>query len=183
MKKILKSAWLILIIPIITGIISGVITSKIENINFVEALSLIIKKIFSFILNTLTFKIPLWIIIVIVVIIAIIIKIALYLEYNKNEEEMQKENLKKVFRDYTEDEYEGIKYRWEWEEHYNGIEMINLHPICDCGCTFNYSSFDSYLKCPDCKKQYRNNVNLDSAKRVFANRYSKRLKKFKEERK
>ena len=56
-----------------------------------------------------------------------------------------KENSKRVFRDYTEDEYEGINYRWEWEEHYNGIEMINLHSICECGCTFNYSSFDSYL--------------------------------------
>ena len=90
MKKFFKSACLILIVPIITGIISGVITEKIENINFVLAVSLVIKKIFLFILNALTFKISLWIIIVLVAIIVIIIKIALYLEDNKNKGKFKK---------------------------------------------------------------------------------------------
>lgn len=179
MKKYFKSIWLVFIIPIVTGVISGVITAKIEKINFISALVIMFEKIVSFILDILTFKVPIWIIVIGIFIIIFIIKILIYIEDSNKNLEHQKENEKRVFKDYTEDEYEGIRYKWEWNEKYNGIEMINLHPVCECGCIFNYSLYDSYLKCPDCKKRYRNNVDLDSAMRVFANRYSKRLEKFK----
>lgn len=183
MKKYFKLTCLIFIIPILTGVISGVITAKIENINFISALGIVLEKIFAFILNILTFKISIWVIAIVVFIIIVAIKILLYIEDNNNKKniELKKEKLKSAFRNYTEDEYEGLKYKWEWKERSNGIEMINLHPVCECGCIFNYSPFDNYLKCPDCKKTYRNNVDLDSAMRVFANRYSKRLEKLKNE--
>lgn len=179
MRKFFKTGCLIFIIPIITGVISGVITSKVENINFISAMGVVIEKVFSFIQNVLTFKIPVWIIIILFFIIIGIIKLLILIN-NKDNETKTKE-VKRVFRDYTEDYYDGIKYRWKWYETSNGIRITNLHPICECGCDLVYDMFDSYIECPDCKKNFRNKVDEDSAERVFANRYRKRLEQFKKD--
>ena len=136
MKKYLKTIFLIFIIPIVTGIISGVITSKVENIDFVSALSVIIKKTFSFILKILTLKISIWIVLIILFVVIGVIKILNLISDNNNDIEAKKEELKKVFKNYTEDYYDGIKYVWDWYEMYNGIKMTNLHPVCECGCDF-----------------------------------------------
>lgn len=178
MKKHLKTILLIFIFPIITGIISGVITAKIQDINFLEALWLIIKVIFNFFLNLLTFKIPLWIILIIIFVIIGIIKILIIINDSKNKIESKKMEIKKVFQDYTEDYYDDIKYRWNWYESYDGVQITNLHPICECGCDLEYDMFDSYIICPDCKKRYKNTVDENSAERVFGNRYRKKLEKY-----
>lgn len=99
MKKYFKTGCLIFIIPIITGVISGVITSKVENINFISAMRVVIEKVFSFIQNVLTFKIPFWIIIILSFIIIGIIKLLILI--NNNDNETKKEESKRVFQDYT----------------------------------------------------------------------------------
>ncbi len=69
----------------------------------------------------------------------------------------------------------------EWYEASNGVRMTNLHPICECGCDLDCDIFDSYIECPDCKKNFRNKVDENSAERVFANRYRKRFEQFKKD--
>lgn len=84
--------------------------------------------------------------------------------------------IKKIHEEYTEDYYNGLKYRWNWYKSFDGIQIGDIYPICECGCTFSYDLFDFELECPDCKKKYKNNVDTDSAERVFINRYNKKIK-------
>lgn len=171
MKKFLKSTWLYFIVPLAVTVIGGLILTKIENVNFLSGIWEFIKLLFNFIIHILTLKISFWIIMLLVIVLFIINKIMLMIK----ESEI---TTKKLYEDYTEDYYNGLKYRWTWRKSYDGIYIADIFPICECGCTFNYDMFDRDLQCPDCKKTYKNNVDTNSAERVFSNRYNKRVKEF-----
>ena len=177
MKQKIKTFIIIFIVPIITG----VITSKIENINFFQAIELIIKTLIDWSKTILLYKIPVWIILIILLLIFLILKVIIWI-YNKKEKiKLIEEDVKKVYKDYTTDCYNDINYKWIWKERYDGIEMNYLHPICTCGCDL-INTYNSYIKCPDCKKSYKNTINLEEAERVFLNRYRKRLEAYKNKR-
>ena len=174
MKKIL----MLFIIPIITGVISGIITAEIQNINFISGLIIVFKFIFKIIKSLLLFKLPTLIILIMIFIIILLIKIIRFIQTKKINNSTKEQNEEKtLLEEYVEDEYDGIKYNWKWYNSYEGLKITKLQPICECGCELTYDIFDYYITCPDCKKQYKNNVNVDSAKRVFKNRYRKKLGK------
>lgn len=177
MRKFLKSTWIYFILPLFVTVIGGLILSKIEDINFLLAVFKFLKLIFDFLIKILTLKISLWIIILLIIFLLIIIFII-----NKTMSKTDKKELmiKKIQDDYTEDYYNGLKYKWNWYKSFDGIQIGDIYPICECGCSFSYDIFDFELECPDCKKKYKNNVDTDSAERVFINRYNKKIKQQKQ---
>ena len=172
--KYLKTIWQLIIAPLIVG----VILIKIENGKLFSDIMKFLKTIVNFIFSIFTIKIPLWLIIIIII-------VTIFIIYTIKKVKKSEQNLKKKtslpHEDYTEDYYEGLKYEWTWYRGFEGLEIENIHPICECGCSFNYEFYDRKLTCPDCKKEYPNNVDIESAEKVFVNRYNKKLKKYKEE--
>ena len=173
LKKILKSTWIYFVLPLFITVIGGLILTRIENINFLSAIFKFLKLIFGFFIKILTLKISLWIIILLIIVLLIIIFIINKIVTKTDKKELM---IKKIHEEYTEDYYNGLKYRWNWYKSFDGIQIGDIYPICECGCTFSYDIFDFELECPDCKKKYKNNVDTDSAERVFINRYNKKIK-------
>ena len=181
MKKNFNKILILFIIPIITGVISGVITAKIQEINFISALAIIFKFILDFIISILMFEMPVWLILISSFCIISAIKTMLSIQNSSNNTTtLEKTQDEEKLEQYVEDVYNGIKYRWKWYEYDNELEMSNLHPICECGCDLEYSILDSYIECPDCKKEYENTVDENKAEKAFKNRYRKKLEKLKQ---
>lgn len=178
MKKQLKNILIFLIVPIITGTISGIIVAKIQNINFIEALKIVLTSVISFVTKLLTLNIPVWVILIFIIILVILRIFKSIFFDNKIDVNLE---LKKIYKNYTEDSYNGIHYKWKWIETYDGQLLDDIHPICNCGCNLNYNSWnlDRYVTCPDCKKKYdTNNINENDAENVFINRCNKKTKEF-----
>lgn len=173
MKKFLKSTWMVFVLPLLVTIIGGLILTMIEDIDLFSGIGKFLNIIESSIVKFLTIKVSLWAILLVIIILFIFLIIVnkIIIKTEKNQT-----TTKKLYEEYIEDYYDDLKYKWKWNKGYDGLYISDIYPICECGCSFNYDMFDSKLQCPDCKKIYKNNVDTDSAKRVFINRYNKKLK-------
>ena len=173
MKKIKEERWFYRLIhkpnPWVVKIVGGTLTtgllafivliwSLISQISFVE----ILKKIWQFILNIFTFKIPVWIILIGLIIIIIVFRyIVIFKEVSLYNAIKKKSS--NPFLDYTKDEIKNWLVTWEYsfdeyEEKYRIIKIILL--CLHCECTLKQESHYD-LKCVNCNTTYRvqNDIN------------------------
>ncbi|WP_136603820.1 hypothetical protein [Paenibacillus dokdonensis] len=168
--------------PIVAGTITAFITLAIttpivaytRSISFSKSL----KAIWDWIVETLTFGIPLWIILLIIVIILTARRIFRSSPESKPE-----------FLNYTNDVIEGIK--WEWSFYtYGGKYDFNANtpiPICKNCNGYLVLDYDDYhnlkLRCENCtyKKQlsewefsdYQNKIKREIMRRIRTNSWKK----------
>ena len=130
--------------PFFFGAIWSFITSIIQKISFVDSTLFILKKIMLFFKIIFLFKIPVWLILIFIAIL-IFIFILLLKIYSKNNKRKTK--------------YKYKNWVMKWDYSYDKKRIINLRPICDCGCELSKKSkdqinFQSILYCPSCNKTY-----------------------------
>lgn len=180
MKKIFKSIWMLFLLPIIVAVIGGIITSKMEEINFFKGVCSFIKLIIDKVILIFTIKIPLWIIFIIILILFLIIYF-INKFINKDND-----NDDKWYEQYKEDTYEGIMYTWDYYSVYNEISIKDFRAICNI-CQGEVIPKDSYNNryygtnqnfCPNCKKILKtpNFEDIETAK-VFVHNKLKKMEK------
>lgn len=151
MKKIIKSIWILFLLPILVTIVAGITLTKLENINIYEEILTFLRSIYNIVIFILTINIPLWMLLVIGIILFFIF---LFIAKLNNS------NYKKWYEDYKDDIYKGVRYNWDYSELYNEAIIENFRPVCNkCkGELIKKSSSGNYLYgtkqnyCPNCDK-------------------------------
>ena len=167
-----KEKIIAVVVFILANIICPIFVSKVENIDFINAFITMWKAIWQFILNILTFSIPIWVIIITIIIIYIFIKIYLMVI------EIEEDN--SWYEKYSRDKYDGLLYEWKYNRIDNKIEMIDVTPICE-NCKGNVLprdvGYNTILYCPNCNKTYKrpNKEEYDSARVYFNNKLKKTI--------
>ena len=172
MRKVIKTLGTSIIAPVIVEVIAGMILAKNKDVDFISALFLVIKETFKFLYRVFNFKLSLWFVVASILIFMMIKNILKAAKYKKS----AKSNKEILLEAYTEDIYSDMNYRWRWCNTSSDPQVINLTPICKCGCVLDYDVFDLIIECPDCKKEYSNSVDERAAERTFENRFRKKLK-------
>ena len=155
-KKLLSNPWAISILsPILVAIIISIYTALSKKINFLDALQLLSKTFFAWIISFFTFSVPIYIILIVLILLLIALKI--YVEISE-----VKTNNSPKWLTYTKTHYKNWIIRWEYRLDYNNKYHIeNLRPICQCGCELTvkdrykntYYSIGIFV-CPKCGNTY-----------------------------
>lgn len=169
-KKFFRSPWLIGITATATGSIIAELFSKFKILTaifnlLVEIINLIVK-FFS-----ISISIPLWIFILLLIpsIIIIILIIGFLIE--------KKANLPKFF-DYTQDEFDGIAWKWSWlfdkffSKKWDIEDLTPFCPKCDCQLL---SASPSGFRCPNCHFENRVYHKSDDELNVIISQRARKL--------
>lgn len=114
----------------------------------------LVKKIISFTVFILNFKVKIWIILAIIILLFLIVFII-----SKNSNEAKPEY--PSFYNYREDQLKGLKWSWSWSESTRGWGIRNLKPHCPkCDTPMSVDYFFSSGKCPRCD-YYASRVSSD----------------------
>lgn len=176
-----KEKIIAVVIFILANIICPIIVSKIENIDFKNAYTIIWKKIFEFIGNVLTFSIPIWGIIIAILVLYIILRSYLKITEVDNKDESW-------YKSYSSDMYNGLLYEWRYNRIGNQIEIKDVMPIC-AECKGNIlpkdAGYKTVLYCPNCDITYKkpDKQEYDSARVYFNNKLRKIIKEYNEKQK
>jgi len=181
MKNKIKNTTLFAItIGVVINLISSVIYSKIENVDFITGFVELWKKLFNFFIMIINFRIPVWVIIIVLFIFFVIIKI--YIAIIDSKEKYQPK-----YMNYLSDTYKGIIYQWELNKYGNGIKLENIIPVCNCGGQFtmkqkhkNIHYGSPKLYCVNCDKIIEENFDeevLQDAELYFTNKVRQLMKK------
>ena len=143
----------------IIGIILTAIWDFIKQVPIFSTLS----KLPNWFWSILNYKIAVWIFIVFIMLwnfIKIIIQ-------RKSSKEVQNNSFD--FLNYTEDEIDGNKWRWNWKKHYTGKYVIeNLSVLCpNCNTPMKFDYYLSTATCPRCNSISRNCKNPDNVQSVI----------------
>ncbi len=147
-KKIFRSPWFIGITVTAIGSVLAESFSKLKILTAILKLFINIKNlIFKFF--SASISIPLWIFILLLIVGVVFVVLILLSLLGK------KESLPSV-EDYTQDEFDGIVWRWRW--HFNKYgkryEIKNLAPFClKCDCQL-FLPYRNVFKCPNCDIEY-----------------------------
>jgi len=95
--------------------------------------------------NIFKFELPVWQIIILLMVVLIL---------NKILKKSPKENIEENFNDwlnYTEDSFDGLKWKWIWQKVFGKWNIENLSPICpECGTTMEQYNMMRSATCPRC---------------------------------
>lgn len=153
-KRILSNTWVVGILCsiIATGIVS-VVTSVHKEINIVQAVILVLKTLWCWVLAVLTFKVPMYAILI--AIIGLIFGLKILASYSSSKQNNSPQWLK-----YKKAPYKSWIFTWEYQIDIfsKTYEIEHLRPICQCGCALSCIGdlyYDNMrLSCPKCGQQY-----------------------------
>ena len=181
MKPKTKASIITAVVAVAINVISSIIYSLVQDVDFATAFIELWKIIIDFIVSVLSFKITIW-----QLLIGIFLFVLALLIYEsktkKNEQEIPD------FMQYTSGIYKGINYHWELDRYSNTLRINNIQPICDCGSFLttkrNYRNAhygQPKLYCVNCDKiiepQFDQEI-LEDAKLYFGNILNKKIKDF-----
>lgn len=181
MKKIIGIVVSIISVIVIfmRDVLVNVISTKIENWQFEKIIKGVGESIKNFFTNIFGFTIPLW---VILLVIGSIYAIYTVLKYIKRITSTERNNKEFKWDKYKCEEYEGLKYTWEYESYLGERKIKNLRPICKCGCDLvqKYYNMREYLVCPNCAKKYENNFlkNREAVEKLIIYNYNKMVQDY-----
>lgn len=145
---------------IITAIITGVlvevipssIISRVNTLDFINATKIFWNEIIDFLYKILNFKVPVWAIILVLILFYIILLVIIKIEERK-------ENNRVWYENYTEDNYRGVLYNWNYYKNFQeSIDLKDFRPVCNCckgNLTFINKHKSTYYStpqfyCPNC---------------------------------
>ena len=143
-KSLLNNGWTI---GIGTFILGSIILDSLTKKNILGKIWKVIVSIIDFFL--LKFEVSLWVLIIIPFAgIGILFLIAWIVSAIK-----QENSSKPAFFDYTEDTFDGVLYRWEYQKYSGKYDIPNILPFCPkCRCRLVYG------KCPNCNVIYSHRI-------------------------
>lgn len=111
----------------------------------VAFLSYFFQNKFNFIIvsSFLNFKIPIWFLLILIITFKVFNKFKLQpnnivekpnsnIEFKVDSQDIiETLNINKNILSYTEDEFEGILFKWEYKVTSSGYKIVNIHPICE----------------------------------------------------
>lgn len=179
-----KKKIMALLFTLFLNILSSFIYALIQKVDFFTAFKIIMKNIFNFAKNILTFNFQLWQVLVIIFILFFIKEII------KNNREV---NEIPDYMSYTTDFYEGICYKWRIVRILDDkFSLEDFRPVCDCGAEltmkYNYKNIIHSTKklfCVNCKKFIDCNYDYEihnDAKLYFENKLRKKIDCYKNSR-
>lgn len=170
LKKFLANQWTIAIIaPLLLAVVTPIWVSIWKKINIWESIKLIGIFLKNVAINTLSYKVPVWIIIISIIAILLILIIIFKILYFKN----SKPNWYYEFREMTREDWH-FKWDYFFDSDKKAYSSRNIRPICSCKCSLipksniggDYYS-EKRLLCPNCGKVY-NIPNIETLNEVRA---------------
>lgn len=100
-------------------------------------------------INILNFTIPFWILILIVIFWKIL-KLTFFKRGTERNNSLE-------FLNYNEDDFDGLKWRWQWKKNSSGkYNVDNLTIVCSkCQTPMKFDAFSNCYICPRCNKRIR----------------------------
>jgi len=160
MGKTIKTWILGVFSAVAATVISSLIISHLNNVDFAQGALIV----FSGISSVFLYKIPIFIIIIAIVIFLVFRWLVKRFRH-VIEQPAEPEWINYVLR-----RYKSWMFVWRYEKDYEGKYRVKqITPICECGCQLSHNIFYTQEKCPKCGTSYPQLTNeiTDELQRVI----------------